>query len=83
MGCLLIKEDILDLAASKDFRGHLDLQLEELKSSFLPCWMVEKTQKHVETPRRENEHRAVEAGPLAPLSSSPPRPSHPHGRGHC
>ncbi|XP_024602544.1 deoxynucleotidyltransferase terminal-interacting protein 1 isoform X3 [Neophocaena asiaeorientalis asiaeorientalis] len=58
---LLIEEDIRDLAASDDYRGCLDLKLEELKSFVLPSWMVEKMRKYMETLRTENEHRAVEA----------------------
>uniref|UniRef100_A0A8C9CHM1 Deoxynucleotidyltransferase terminal-interacting protein 1 n=1 Tax=Phocoena sinus TaxID=42100 RepID=A0A8C9CHM1_PHOSS len=57
---LLIEEDIRDLAASDDYRGCLDLKLEELKSFVLPSWMVEKMRKYMETLRTENEHRAVE-----------------------
>uniref|UniRef100_A0A452VMJ7 Deoxynucleotidyltransferase terminal-interacting protein 1 n=1 Tax=Ursus maritimus TaxID=29073 RepID=A0A452VMJ7_URSMA len=60
---LLIEEDIRDLAASDDYRGCLDLKLEELKSFVLPSWMVEKMRKYMETLRTENEHRAVEAPP--------------------
>ncbi|XP_066870304.1 deoxynucleotidyltransferase terminal-interacting protein 1 isoform X3 [Kogia breviceps] len=61
MAYLLIEEDIRDLAASDDYRGCLDLKLEELKSFVLPSWMVEKMRKYMETLRTENEHRAVEA----------------------
>ncbi|XP_037061429.1 deoxynucleotidyltransferase terminal-interacting protein 1 isoform X3 [Peromyscus leucopus] len=60
---LLIEEDIRDLAASDDYRGCLDLKLEELKSFVLPSWMVEKMRKYMETLRTENEHRAAEAPP--------------------
>uniref|UniRef100_A0A452VML1 Deoxynucleotidyltransferase terminal-interacting protein 1 n=1 Tax=Ursus maritimus TaxID=29073 RepID=A0A452VML1_URSMA len=63
MAYLLIEEDIRDLAASDDYRGCLDLKLEELKSFVLPSWMVEKMRKYMETLRTENEHRAVEAPP--------------------
>ncbi|XP_030886026.1 deoxynucleotidyltransferase terminal-interacting protein 1-like [Leptonychotes weddellii] len=63
MAYLLIEEDIRDLAASDDYRGCLDLKLEELKSFVLPSWMVEKMRKYMETLRTENEHRAVEALP--------------------
>uniref|UniRef100_G1Q0R8 Deoxynucleotidyltransferase terminal-interacting protein 1 n=1 Tax=Myotis lucifugus TaxID=59463 RepID=G1Q0R8_MYOLU len=61
MAYLLIEEDIRDLAASDDYRGCLDLKLEELKSFVLPSWIVEKMRKYMETQRTENEHRAVEA----------------------
>uniref|UniRef100_A0A673V2U9 Deoxynucleotidyltransferase terminal-interacting protein 1 n=1 Tax=Suricata suricatta TaxID=37032 RepID=A0A673V2U9_SURSU len=61
MAYLLIEEDIRDLAASDDYRGCLDLKLEELKSFVLPSWMVEKMRKYMETLRTENEHRAGEA----------------------
>ncbi|KAK2496674.1 hypothetical protein MC885_002949 [Smutsia gigantea] len=61
MAYLLIEEDIRDLALSDDYRGCLDLKLEELKSFVLPPWMVEKMKKYMETLRTENEHRAVEA----------------------
>lgn len=61
MAYLLIEEDIRDLAASDDYRGCLDLKLEELKSFVLPSWMVEKMRKYMETLRTENEHRAAEA----------------------
>ncbi|XP_031289581.1 deoxynucleotidyltransferase terminal-interacting protein 1 isoform X2 [Camelus dromedarius] len=60
---LLIEEDIRDLAASDDYRGCLDLKLDELKSFVLPSWMVEKMRKYMETLRTENEHRTVEAPP--------------------
>uniref|UniRef100_A0A8C5UZR5 Deoxynucleotidyltransferase terminal-interacting protein 1 n=1 Tax=Microcebus murinus TaxID=30608 RepID=A0A8C5UZR5_MICMU len=63
MAYLLIEEDIRDLAASDDYRGCLDLKLEELKSFVLPSWMVEKMRKYMETLRTENEHRTVEAPP--------------------
>ncbi|KAL6034134.1 hypothetical protein STEG23_035434 [Scotinomys teguina] len=63
MAYLLIEEDIRDLAASDDYRGCLDLKLEELKSFVLPSWMVEKMRKYMETLRTENEHRAAEAPP--------------------
>uniref|UniRef100_A0A0G2JVL2 Deoxynucleotidyltransferase terminal-interacting protein 1 n=1 Tax=Rattus norvegicus TaxID=10116 RepID=A0A0G2JVL2_RAT len=63
MAYLLIEEDIRDLAASDDYRGCLDLKLEELKSFVLPSWMVEKMRKYMETLRTENEHRAAEATP--------------------
>uniref|UniRef100_A0A8C5KT27 Deoxynucleotidyltransferase terminal-interacting protein 1 n=1 Tax=Jaculus jaculus TaxID=51337 RepID=A0A8C5KT27_JACJA len=63
MAYLLIEEDIRDLAASDDYRGCLDLKLEELKSFVLPSWMVEKMRKYMETLRTENDHRAVEAPP--------------------
>ncbi|ERE71601.1 deoxynucleotidyltransferase terminal-interacting protein 1 [Cricetulus griseus] len=63
MAYLLIEEDIRDLAASDDYRGCLDLKLEELKSFVLPPWMVEKMRKYMETLRTENEHRAAEAPP--------------------
>ncbi|XP_008056127.1 deoxynucleotidyltransferase terminal-interacting protein 1 [Carlito syrichta] len=63
MAYLLIEEDIRDLAASDDYRGCLDLKLDELKSFVLPSWMVEKMRKYMETLRTENEHRAVEAPP--------------------
>ncbi|KAI5942551.1 Deoxynucleotidyltransferase terminal-interacting protein 1 [Manis javanica] len=53
MACLLIEENIRDLAASDDYRGSLDLKLEELKSFVLPSWIVEKMKKHMETLRRE------------------------------
>lgn len=39
MAYLLIEEDIRDLAASDDYRGCLDLKLEELKSFVLPSWL--------------------------------------------
>ncbi|XP_040130518.1 deoxynucleotidyltransferase terminal-interacting protein 1 isoform X3 [Ictidomys tridecemlineatus] len=63
MAYLLIEEDIRDLAASDDYRGCLDLKLEELKSFVLPSWMVEKMRKYMETLRTENEHRSAEAPP--------------------
>lgn len=63
MAYLLIEEDIRDLAASDDYRGCLDLKLEELKSFVLPSWMVEKMRKYMETLRTENEHRAADAPP--------------------
>ncbi|XP_008835990.1 deoxynucleotidyltransferase terminal-interacting protein 1 isoform X3 [Nannospalax galili] len=63
MAYLLIEEDIRDLAASDDYRGCLDLKLEELKSFVLPSWMVEKMKKYMETLRTENEHRTAEAPP--------------------
>ncbi|KAI5940917.1 Deoxynucleotidyltransferase terminal-interacting protein 1 [Manis javanica] len=53
MACLLIEEDIRDLTASDDYRGCLDLKLEELKSFVLPSWIVEKMKKYMETLRRE------------------------------
>uniref|UniRef100_G3TWJ0 Deoxynucleotidyltransferase terminal-interacting protein 1 n=1 Tax=Loxodonta africana TaxID=9785 RepID=G3TWJ0_LOXAF len=58
MAYLLIEEDIRDLAASDDYRGCLDLKLEELKSFVLPSWMIEKMRKYMETLRTENDHHA-------------------------
>ncbi|ELK38380.1 Deoxynucleotidyltransferase terminal-interacting protein 1 [Myotis davidii] len=63
MAYLLIEEDIQDLAASDDYRGCLDLKLEELKSFVLPSWIVEKMRKYMETQWTENEHHADEAPP--------------------
>ncbi|XP_057344902.1 deoxynucleotidyltransferase terminal-interacting protein 1-like [Manis pentadactyla] len=53
MACLLVEEDIQDLAASDDYKGCPDLKLEELKSFVLPSWIVEKMKKYMETLRRE------------------------------
>ncbi|XP_013005814.1 deoxynucleotidyltransferase terminal-interacting protein 1 isoform X2 [Cavia porcellus] len=61
MAYLLIEEDIRDLAASDDYRGCLDLKLDELKSFVLPSWIVEKMRKYMETLRTENEHHSAEA----------------------
>nr|XP_036856862.1 deoxynucleotidyltransferase terminal-interacting protein 1-like [Manis javanica] len=53
MAWLLIEEDIQDLTASDDYRGCLDLKLEELKSFVLPSWIVEKMKKYMEALCRE------------------------------
>uniref|UniRef100_A0A8C8S4G2 Deoxynucleotidyltransferase terminal-interacting protein 1 n=1 Tax=Pelusios castaneus TaxID=367368 RepID=A0A8C8S4G2_9SAUR len=55
MAYLLIEEDIRDLATSDDYRGSLDLKLEELKPFIPPAWMTEKMQKHMEMLRHEGD----------------------------
>ncbi|XP_030389184.1 deoxynucleotidyltransferase terminal-interacting protein 1 isoform X1 [Gopherus evgoodei] len=60
MAYLLIEEDIQDLAASDDYRGSLDLKLEELKPFIPPAWMTEKMQKYMETLRHEGDSQPPE-----------------------
>ncbi|XP_065444463.1 deoxynucleotidyltransferase terminal-interacting protein 1-like [Chrysemys picta bellii] len=60
MAYLLIEEDIQDLAASDDYRGSLDLKLEELKPFIPPAWMTEKMQKYMETLRHEGDPQPPE-----------------------
>ncbi|XP_019365477.1 PREDICTED: deoxynucleotidyltransferase terminal-interacting protein 1 [Gavialis gangeticus] len=60
MAYLLLEEDIRDLAASGDYRGSVELKLEELKPFIPPAWMTEKMQKHMETLRNEGDTPADE-----------------------
>lgn len=55
-----IEEDIWDFVVSDDYRGCLDLKLEELKFFVLFFWMVEKMRKYMEILWIENEYCVVE-----------------------
>ncbi|KAF7235805.1 Deoxynucleotidyltransferase terminal-interacting protein 1 [Varanus komodoensis] len=56
MAYLLLEEDIQDLAASDEYRGSLELKLDELKPFTPPPWMTTKMRKYMETLRSEGEH---------------------------
>ncbi|XP_077192239.1 deoxynucleotidyltransferase terminal-interacting protein 1 isoform X2 [Paroedura picta] len=64
---LLLEEDIQELVASDEYRGSLDLKLEELKPFVPPPWMTTKMRKFMEQLRSEGE-----APP--PSSEGPPDP---------
>ncbi|XP_053103996.1 deoxynucleotidyltransferase terminal-interacting protein 1 [Hemicordylus capensis] len=55
MAYLLLEEDIQDLAASDEYRGSLDLKLDELKPFVPPPWMTSKMRKYMEVLRGERE----------------------------
>ncbi|XP_066481045.1 deoxynucleotidyltransferase terminal-interacting protein 1 isoform X2 [Tiliqua scincoides] len=55
MAYLLLEEDIQDLATSNEYRGSLDLKLDELKPFVPPPWMTTKMRKYMETLRSEGE----------------------------
>ncbi|XP_015267806.1 PREDICTED: deoxynucleotidyltransferase terminal-interacting protein 1 [Gekko japonicus] len=55
MAYLLLEEDIQDLVASDEYRGSLDLKLEELKPFVPPPWMTVKMRKYMEQLRCEGE----------------------------
>ncbi|XP_063003563.1 deoxynucleotidyltransferase terminal-interacting protein 1 [Elgaria multicarinata webbii] len=56
MAYLLLEEDIQDLAASDEYRGSLELKLDELKPFVPPPWMTVKMRKYMESLRSEGEH---------------------------
>ncbi|XP_061486725.1 deoxynucleotidyltransferase terminal-interacting protein 1 isoform X2 [Rhineura floridana] len=59
MAYLLLEEDIQDLAVSDEYRGSLDLKLDELKPFTPPPWMVAKMRKFMDTLRSEVEQPPV------------------------
>ncbi|KAJ6655566.1 hypothetical protein lerEdw1_005037 [Lerista edwardsae] len=63
MAYLLLEEDIQDLAASDEYRGSLDLRLDELKPFVPPPWMTSKMRKYMETLRSEGEQPSPEGAP--------------------
>ncbi|XP_060119851.1 deoxynucleotidyltransferase terminal-interacting protein 1 [Heteronotia binoei] len=67
MAYLLLEEDIQDLVASDEYRGSLDLKLEELKPFVPPPWMTAKMRKYMEQLRSEGEQ-------LPPAAEGPPDP---------
>lgn len=58
MAYLLLEEDIQDLVASDEYRGSLDLKLDEMKPFVPPPWMAVKMRKYMEMLRSEGEQQA-------------------------
>ncbi|XP_075033810.1 deoxynucleotidyltransferase terminal-interacting protein 1 [Mixophyes fleayi] len=52
---LLLDQDILDLAATDEYRDCLELKLDELKPFTAPLWMIEKMKKCMELMRSDQE----------------------------
>lgn len=55
MAYLLIEEDIMELAASDEYRDALELKLDELKPFAVPLWMTEKMRKYMEMQRVDQD----------------------------
>ncbi|XP_048354739.1 deoxynucleotidyltransferase terminal-interacting protein 1 [Sphaerodactylus townsendi] len=55
MAYLLLEEDIQDLVASDEYRGSVDLKMEELKPFVPPPWMTVKMRKFMELLRSEGD----------------------------
>ncbi|XP_062835338.1 deoxynucleotidyltransferase terminal-interacting protein 1 isoform X2 [Anolis carolinensis] len=51
MAYLLLEEDIKELASSEEYRGSLELKLDELKPFTAPPWMAQKMRKAMEALR--------------------------------
>nr|XP_060627787.1 deoxynucleotidyltransferase terminal-interacting protein 1 isoform X1 [Anolis sagrei ordinatus] len=51
MAYLLLEEDIKELAASEEYRGSLELKLDELKPFTAPAWMAQKMRTAMEALR--------------------------------
>ncbi|XP_053309329.1 deoxynucleotidyltransferase terminal-interacting protein 1 [Spea bombifrons] len=55
MAYLLLEQDILELAASEDYRESMELKLDELKPFTVPQWMIGKMRRCMELQRTEQD----------------------------
>ncbi|XP_063816562.1 deoxynucleotidyltransferase terminal-interacting protein 1 isoform X2 [Pseudophryne corroboree] len=52
---LLLDQDVLDMAATDEYRDSLELKLDELKPFTVPLWMIDKMKKYMDLLRTGQE----------------------------